>query len=196
MSRIWSGSASGFIVLRRWVAHSFHYTWMCLACRSSLWFSLSDTVGCLEVELHGVAARRHALFILRSSRSRLHSWWRCAAGPICFEPDGKCCWDRVVALGWDVIVQERQMRLNTKSEYHYSSAIYKVRPPLGARDSLSDLFGWPTFDYQSLHWKLGSCKHRAATANFTLHCICEYIYERCVCVFFASHISNFVHKYT
>ena len=46
-----------------------------------------------------------------------------AAGPICFEPDGKCCWDRVVALGWDVIVQERQMRLNTKSEYHYSSAI-------------------------------------------------------------------------
>ena len=76
-----------------------------------------------------------------------------AAGPICFEPDGKCCWDRVVALGWDVIVQERQMRLNTKSEYHYSSAIYKVRPPLGARDSLSDLFGWPTFDYQSLHWK-------------------------------------------
>lgn len=46
-----------------------------------------------------------------------------AAGPICFEPDGECCWDRVVALGWDVIVQERQMRLNTKSEYHYSSAI-------------------------------------------------------------------------
>ena len=34
-----------------------------------------------------------------------------AAGPICFEPDGECCWDRGVALGWDVIVQERQMRL-------------------------------------------------------------------------------------
>ena len=32
-------------------------------------------------------------------------------------------------------------------------ASYKVRLLLGARDSLSDLFGWPTFDYQSLHWK-------------------------------------------
>ena len=34
-----------------------------------------------------------------------------AAGPICFEPDGECCWDRGVALGWDVIVRERLMRL-------------------------------------------------------------------------------------
>ena len=60
-------------------------------------------------------------------------------------------------------------------------ASYKVRPLLGARDFLSDLFGWPTFDYQSLHWKPASCKNRAAIANFTLHCICEYIYERCGC---------------
>ena len=67
-------------------------------------------------------------------------------------------------------------------------ASYKVRPPLGARDFLSDLFGWLTFDYHSLHWKPGSCKHRAATANFTLHCICEYIYERCVCVLCIAHI--------
>jgi hypothetical protein len=34
-----------------------------------------------------------------------------AAGAICFEPDGECCWGRGVALGRDVIVQERQMRL-------------------------------------------------------------------------------------
>ena len=34
-----------------------------------------------------------------------------AAGPIGFEPDGECCWDSGVALGWDVMVQERQMRL-------------------------------------------------------------------------------------
>ena len=34
-----------------------------------------------------------------------------AAGPMRLEPDGECCWDRRVALGWDVIVQERQMRL-------------------------------------------------------------------------------------
>ena len=33
------------------------------------------------------------------------------AGPVCFEPDGECCFDRSLVLGWDVIVQERLMRL-------------------------------------------------------------------------------------
>ena len=34
------------------------------------------------------------------------------AGPVCFEPDGECCFDRSLVLGWDVIVQERLMRLS------------------------------------------------------------------------------------
>ena len=33
------------------------------------------------------------------------------AGPVCLEPDGECCWDRAAGLGWDVIEQERLMRL-------------------------------------------------------------------------------------
>ena len=32
-------------------------------------------------------------------------------GPVCMEPDDECCYDRSQALGWDVIVQERLMRL-------------------------------------------------------------------------------------
>ena len=32
-------------------------------------------------------------------------------GPLCMEPDDECCYDRSQALGWDVIVQERLMRL-------------------------------------------------------------------------------------
>ena len=34
-----------------------------------------------------------------------------AAGPLCFEPRGECCYDRALALGWDVIIRERLMRL-------------------------------------------------------------------------------------
>ena len=33
------------------------------------------------------------------------------SGPICFEPDGECCFDRAQDVGWDVIVQERLLRL-------------------------------------------------------------------------------------
>ena len=33
------------------------------------------------------------------------------AGPLCLDPDVECCSDRANALGWDVIVQERLMRL-------------------------------------------------------------------------------------
>ena len=33
-------------------------------------------------------------------------------GPLCMEPDDECCFDRSRALGWDVIVQERLMRLS------------------------------------------------------------------------------------
>ena len=33
-------------------------------------------------------------------------------GPLCMESDDKCCFDISRALGWDVIVQERLMRLS------------------------------------------------------------------------------------
>jgi len=37
-----------------------------------------------------------------------------AAGPVCFEPQGECCWDRAQDLGWEIIVQERLLRLWNK----------------------------------------------------------------------------------
>ena len=34
-----------------------------------------------------------------------------AVGPVCLEPDDECCWDRAQILGWEIINQERLLRL-------------------------------------------------------------------------------------
>ena len=59
-------------------------------------------------------------------------------------------------------------------------ASYKVRLLLGARDSLSDLFGWPTFDYQSLHWKrVMPCVYWWNFSGLPREEVCNVLAHRC-----------------
>ena len=71
-------------------------------------------------------------------------------------------------------------------------ASYKVRPLLGARDFLSDLFEWQTFDYQSLHWKPASLLHVSIEPPQRISRYIVYantfMKDVCVCVLCIAHI--------